>query len=111
MRDDAEAAEALDVLDDVARFPAKRIRRRGHVDRDVMAAARNDYWFVTNWQVEGACSEVADVLADPLAFPRWWLGVYLDVQELRPAGPTGPCGRGTRIGTRTSSGTAAAPCM
>jgi hypothetical protein len=61
-----------------------------------MSSARNDYWFVTNWQVEGTCSEVADVLADPLAFPRWWLGVYLDVQELRPAGPTG-VGRRVRV--------------
>ena len=54
-----------------------------------MSAAANDYRFVTNWQVLGVCGEVADVLGDPLAFPRWWLGVYLDVRELRAAGATG----------------------
>ena len=42
MRHDAEAAEPLHVLDDVARFPAERIRRRRHVDRDVVAAGRAD---------------------------------------------------------------------
>ena len=38
MRDDAEAAEAPHVFDDVTRFAAKWIRRLRHADRDVMAA-------------------------------------------------------------------------
>ena len=44
----------------------------------------NDYQFLTRWEIEGACGEVADVLGDPLALPRWWPSVYLDVQEIRP---------------------------
>ena len=42
MRDDAEAAEPLDVLDDVARLPAERIRRGRHVEREVVAAGGAD---------------------------------------------------------------------
>jgi hypothetical protein len=44
----------------------------------------NAYHFVTRWRVEGTCGEVADVLGDPLALPRWWPSVYLSVSELRP---------------------------
>lgn len=43
-----------------------------------------DYAFLTHWRIEGTCGEVADVLGDPLALPRWWPSVYLDVRELRP---------------------------
>lgn len=46
----------------------------------------NSYQFLTLWRIEGMCGEVADVLGDPLAFPRWWPAVYLDVEEIRPAG-------------------------
>lgn len=42
------------------------------------------YEFLTTWRVEGTCGEVADVLSDPLALPRWWPSVYLDVKELEP---------------------------
>ena len=44
----------------------------------------NAYHFVTHWRVEGTCGEVADVLGDPLALPRWWPSVYLSVSEIRP---------------------------
>ena len=42
------------------------------------------YHFITRWRVEGTCGEVADVLGDPLAFPRWWPSVYLDVHQVEP---------------------------
>ena len=44
----------------------------------------NAYHFISRWRVEGTCGEVADVLGEPLAFPRWWPSVYLDVWEVRP---------------------------
>ena len=44
----------------------------------------NTYHFVSHWRVEGTCGEVADVLGDPLALPRWWPSVYLSVAEIRP---------------------------
>ena len=40
--DDAEPAETLDVLDDIACFSAKGIGRRRHVERDVMPAGGAD---------------------------------------------------------------------
>ena len=43
MRGDAEAAEPLDVVDDIARLAAKRIRRGRHVDGDVVTAACADF--------------------------------------------------------------------
>ena len=42
MRGDAEPAEPADVLDDVARLAAERIRRGRHVERDVVAAVGAD---------------------------------------------------------------------
>jgi hypothetical protein len=59
----------------------------------------NDYHFVSHWRVEGTCGEVADILGDPLSFPRWWPSVYLDVDELRPADARG-LGRIVRLHTR-----------
>ena len=56
----------------------------------------NQYHFITRWRVEGTCGEVADVLGDPLMFPRWWPSVYLDVQQLEP-----PDARG--LGRRVSA--------
>src|SRR5262245_17407934 len=44
----------------------------------------NAYHFISQWRVEGACGEVADVLGDPLSLGRWWPSVYLDVWEVRP---------------------------
>ena len=43
MRGDAEAAEAPHVFDHVARLAGKRIRRRRHVHRDVVAAGGADF--------------------------------------------------------------------
>ena len=42
MRGDAESAEPADVFDDVARLAGERIRRRRHVERDVVAAVGAD---------------------------------------------------------------------
>ena len=49
----------------------------------------NQYHFVTRWRVEGTCGEVADILADPLAFALWWPSVYLEVRETAPPGSDG----------------------
>jgi hypothetical protein len=49
----------------------------------------NDYHFVTGWRVDGSCGEVADILGDPLALPRWWPAVYLAVEETRPGDERG----------------------
>jgi hypothetical protein len=55
--------------------------------------ATNAYHFVTRWRVEGTCGEVADILGDPLALPRWWPSVYLDVREVEPPDARGLGGR------------------
>jgi hypothetical protein len=44
----------------------------------------NEYHFITHWRVEGSVKEVADLLGDALALPRWWPTVYLEVRELEP---------------------------
>jgi hypothetical protein len=49
----------------------------------------NEYYFISQWRVAGTCGEVADVLGDPLALPRWWPSVYLDVWEVRPPSERG----------------------
>jgi hypothetical protein len=59
----------------------------------------NDYHFLTRWQVEGTCGEVADILGDPLGLTRWWPSVYLHVDELRPPDARG-LGRRVRLQTR-----------
>jgi len=46
----------------------------------------NEYQFLSRWQVEGTCGEVADVLGDPLALAQWWPSVYLDVEVLDEGG-------------------------
>ena len=43
----------------------------------------NDYVFVSRWTVDGTTGEVADVLGDFAALPRWWPSVYLDIWEVR----------------------------
>jgi hypothetical protein len=58
-----------------------------------------DYHFVTRWRVEATCGEVADLLGDPLALPRWWPSVYLDVEEIEP-GDEGGLNRRVRMHTR-----------
>lgn len=42
-----------------------------------------DYAFTTVWRVPGTPREVATVLADAAALPRWWPSVYLAVDVLR----------------------------
>ena len=49
----------------------------------------NDYHFITLWRFEGTAVEVADVLKDATALPRWWPSVYLDVQQLEPGDAEG----------------------
>lgn len=44
----------------------------------------NAYHFVDRWRVEGDVKEVADILEDALALPRWWGSVYFDVKEIEP---------------------------
>ncbi len=39
---------------------------------------------MTHWRVEGDVEEVADLLDDALALPRWWPSVYLQVREVEP---------------------------
>jgi hypothetical protein len=49
----------------------------------------NDYHFVDRWRVEGDLKEVADIIEDAPALPRWWSSVYFDVKELEPGGEHG----------------------
>jgi hypothetical protein len=59
----------------------------------------DSYHFITRWRVPGTCGEVADILGDPLALPRWWPSVYLAVDELVPPDADG-LGRRVRLHTR-----------
>ena len=59
----------------------------------------NSFHFVTEWQVEGTCGEVADVLGDPVGLPRWWPSVYLDAEEIEPPNSSG-VGRRVRLVTK-----------
>ncbi len=51
--------------------------------------AENQYQFVDRWRVAGDVKEVADILEDALALPRWWGSVYFDVKEIDPGGEGG----------------------
>lgn|GEM_PF-6975053 len=59
-----------------------------------------EYHFVTNWKISGTAREVAKVLGDPLALPRWWPSVYLDVKELAPGDPVTKVGRVIELYTK-----------
>ena len=59
----------------------------------------SDYHFITTWRVEGTCGEVADILRDPLALPRWWPSVYLAAEETRPGDERG-VGQQVRVVTK-----------
>lgn len=48
-----------------------------------------DYRFIDKWRVEGEVKEVADILEDATALPRWWPSVYFEVTELEPGGEHG----------------------
>jgi hypothetical protein len=60
---------------------------------------RSTYRFVSRWRVEATCGDVADILGDPLALPRWWPSVYLDVLEVAPADARG-LGRRVKLHTK-----------
>jgi hypothetical protein len=60
----------------------------------------NTYHFVTHWQVEGTCGEVADILGDPLRLSVWWPSVYLNVDEIEPAREENGIGRRVRLLTK-----------
>jgi hypothetical protein len=49
----------------------------------------NDYHFIDRWRVEADLKEVADIIEDALALPRWWGSVYFEVKELEPGGEHG----------------------
>ena len=51
--------------------------------------ADNAYHFVDRWRVDGDVKEVADILEDALALPRWWGSVYFEVKEIEPGGEGG----------------------
>jgi hypothetical protein len=59
-----------------------------------------EYHFITNWKIPGTAGEVAEVLGDPLALPRWWPSVYLDVHELAPGDPQTHVGRVIELYTK-----------
>jgi hypothetical protein len=59
-----------------------------------------EYHFITNWKIPGTAEEVAEVLGDPLALPRWWPSVYLDVHELAPGDPQTHVGRVIELYTK-----------
>ena len=61
--------------------------------------ASNDYHFITKWQVQGTCEEVATILGDAQSLARWWPSVYLDVADLAPGDPK--TGTGRRVGLFT----------
>ena len=48
-----------------------------------------EYVFQTQWRFQATAKEVFDILADGMGLKRWWPSVYLDVKELKPAGPDG----------------------
>jgi hypothetical protein len=61
--------------------------------------SENEYHFISRWRVEGTCGEVADIIGDALALPRWWPSVYLGVDELAPPDARG-LGRRVRLLTK-----------
>jgi hypothetical protein len=49
-----------------------------------MGGNANEFRIVTRWTAEATVDEVAAVLNDPLAFPRWWPDVYLGTKIVAP---------------------------
>ena len=43
----------------------------------------------TVWRVRGRIEDVAQILAEPEAFPRWWGDVYLGVTTIKAGGADG----------------------
>jgi hypothetical protein len=52
-------------------------------------AGAADYHIVTIWTAAAAPAEVAAVLTDPAAFPRWWGEVYLHAAVVAPGDARG----------------------
>jgi uncharacterized protein YndB with AHSA1/START domain len=61
--------------------------------------ASHDYRFDTRWRVRASPEEVADIIGDPLALPRWWPSVYLSATESAPGDADG-VGRVLELHTR-----------
>ena len=60
-----------------------------------------DYEFRTVWRVAGTPEEVAAVLGDATALPRWWPSVYLSVEPVAGGPEPGPgIPRPTRLHTK-----------
>jgi hypothetical protein len=60
------------------------------VNTHEVAAASNDYHFVTVWTLaDTTCEEVSAVLGDAADLARWWPSVYLKVTVTDPGGPNG----------------------
>jgi polyketide cyclase/dehydrase/lipid transport protein len=57
------------------------------------------YRFVTRWRLEGRCEEVADILEDVDAIPRWWPSVYRSCRVLERGGNHG-LGRVVEVTTK-----------
>jgi hypothetical protein len=49
----------------------------------------DSYHFITEWAVEGTLCDVASILRDVEAFPRWWRPVYLSATILDPGASDG----------------------
>jgi hypothetical protein len=50
---------------------------------------RNEYRFVTHWDVEGTPEEVYAIIDDALGLVRWWPSVYLEVRQVEPGDAQG----------------------
>jgi hypothetical protein len=57
------------------------------------------YRFVTRWRVQGRCEEVADVLEDVDALPKWWRSVYRSCHVIERGGEHG-LGRVVEVTTK-----------
>ena len=49
----------------------------------------NTFRIITRWRVEATIDEVAAILNDALALPRWWNDVYLDTKIIEQGGKNG----------------------
>lgn len=58
----------------------------------------SEYHLVTHWRLNATVNEVADVLKDTLALPRWCPSVYLEAHLLMPGDANGT---GKRVQLRT----------
>jgi hypothetical protein len=49
----------------------------------------NEYKFITRWRLRATASEIYDLIATPLDYPRWWPSVYLQTKQLAPPDESG----------------------